>query len=414
MKVRRVLCALLTGAMVWPAAAQEPAGPPAAIAPDAFAFYDMLDADAGWAVAKVNDRPALLQTHDGAKSWTDITPKTDLPEAQDMDLNHVRDSFFCRLLDPTHGWAAVQELGDVISDDADDAQPRKPALFSTDDGGRTWKRAAFETSPGTVRFLEFPDTLHGFLVVESNILGERTRKGVYRTEDGGGTWRKSAEATTEFFTAEGLPRTGNVKGLVFRDATDGWINGEPRGQEPMYLFHTRDAGVTWRPVLFDPPRRFTHGVEETGTPQFFGEQKSDGVLGVFFRQYRPERLVYTIYRTRDAGAHWSRVGDAPAIPWDVDVSFVDADRGWMLAADKLFATADGGAHWQRLATNLRFDHLENGDHEKPARLRFVSANVGWLVKSLGQLGNGYELLRTDDGGRTWTHRCGPPGKLASP
>ncbi len=187
------ICILLAGAVAWRTPAQEPGGQPALVASDGFAFYDMLDADTGWAVAKAGDHTALLQTRDGAKSWTDITPKTDLPGAQDMDLNDVSDSLFCHLLEPTHGWAAVQQVGDDRSEE--EPPPRKPALFSTDDGGRTWKRVAFETSPGTVRFVAFPDALHGFLVVESNILGNTP-----------------------------------ARGMVFRDGTDGWINGEPRGQ----------------------------------------------------------------------------------------------------------------------------------------------------------------------------------------
>ena len=410
MKTARTVCALLAGLTAWRAPAQEPGGQPATVAPDDFASYDMLDADTGWATAKVGDQAALLQTRDGGKSWTVIAPKTAQPKVEDP--LQVQDSLFCHLLDPDHGWVAVQQVGD---DQLGEPSPWKPTLFSTDDGGRTWKRAAFQTSAGTVRFVQFSDPLHGFLLVESNVLAEHTRKEVHRTEDGGQKWRKTAEAVHNLVTENGgLPRTDSVKGLVFRNGTDGWINGEPRGLEQMFLLRTRDAGKTWRPLWFDPPREFLGPVEESGTPQFFGEGKSDGVLGVLFREYNPDHFAYAIYRTRDGGERWTCAGFAPEPAWDVGASFVDADHGWVIAGDKLFATVDGGAHWEKLATNLRFNGADDDHHENPQALRFVNAHVGWVVKSIGAVGGRSELLRTDDGGHTWTHRCGPPGELAPP
>lgn len=385
---------LLAGSLVWRASAQETGFR------GEFSAFEMVDADTGWAVGRSGITAALVQTHDGGKSWTDISPQP-FHYQPIKTLSDAEEKFFFHLTDATHGWASVkqEEEGGTYPEET---------LFSTDDGGRTWKRNAFKTTVGSISTIQFPDSRHGFILVESDPAVGHSQKATYRTTDGGKTWWTTSESSHQIKTDHCLPGIGFCAGMVLRDAKEGWVNGSPRGDEEAFLFRTKDAGDSWKPQFFKAPAGFFRGYAEINTPQFFGDAKTDGVLSVHFIQHDPEQRAFAFYRTRDGGEQWSRVGFSPeGVSDEVSPSFADEDRGWLLADKRLFATTDGGAKWRELATNLRF-----GDKESDAQFYFVSANVGWLVKDLQGDASRYELLRTTDGGCTWTHCCGPQGELA--
>jgi photosystem II stability/assembly factor-like uncharacterized protein len=102
-----------------------------------------------------------------------------------------------------------------------------------------------------------------------------------------------------------------------------------------------------------------------------------------------------IYRTADAGRTWSAkpaAGGAVA-----SASFVDPVHGWLLLSGSTFASAgelvrtdDGGVTW----TNLGSPALGN---DLAYRVHFTDAQVGWL-DSLSSRPYAY---KTADGGATW-------------
>ncbi len=93
----------------------------------------------------------------------------------------------------------------------------------------------------------------------------------------------------------------------------------------------------------------------------------------------------------------------------VSLSFVDADHGWLVAADCgqqpatptnacraiLYATVDGGRSWSPGARILI----------TPRKLQFTDRSSGWLIGSIGRdCGRSTcpnVVMRTVDGGRTW-------------
>lgn len=69
-----------------------------------------------------------------------------------------------------------------------------------------------------------------------------------------------------------------------------------------------------------------------------------------------------------------------------DVRFLDASTGWINGPSTMLKTTDGGATWTREDPGTEFDG---------GKFSFLDANHGWCTES-------FDVLRTADGGATWT------------
>lgn len=363
----------------------------------------MIDAQTGWATGRSSDSAALLQTHDGGKSWTDISARL-LRSKEPVLASDASSAVSFRLLDAKHGWAAFAEnIGDLEA----------TLLYSTEDGGHSWQKNSFKTKIGGIGSIQFTDSTHGFILVESDAAMGKSMKATYHTADGGRTWQATSETSWDADTKGALPQRGLGASMVFRNASSGWVAGSPRGDQDAYFFRTKNGGKTWRPQRFDQPPGFTKGYAEFHTPWFFGDKKADGVLSASFTQHDPERGEVEFYASQDGGEHWQRMGTAPTenskISSDNQV-FLDAKHGWLATDDgQFFSTADGAATWRKIESKLRL-----GDKESISQVEFINPTQGWLVKSILGGDYDYELLQTTDAGQTWTHCFGPEDTSAQP
>jgi len=116
--------------------------------------------------------------------------------------------------------------------------------------------------------------------------------------------------------------------------------------------------------------------------------------------------------TNTNGESWSDITPAGADIADGGVSFLNSQYGWVVDSDQysvtVYRTSDGGADWQVSSTTVT---RQTGGG---ASLTFMSPSTGWIdvpVVSSSNWPTGL-LLKTVDGGRTWTDdtpRQIPPG-----
>src|SRR5262249_18811732 len=133
----------------------------------------------------------LLETHDGGKSWTNVTGK--LP-------------IFPHILDINHWWGI--ESNPIVG--ALDGRTWTRTLARTADGGHTWTKSPLPYEAGDFPLIRFLAADVGWI---GSIVGSQLA--VFRTADGGKSWDKSSIAT---------PRTPvQLVALSFLDRTRGWV-----------------------------------------------------------------------------------------------------------------------------------------------------------------------------------------------
>ena len=163
--------------------------------------------------------------------------------------------------------------------------------------------------------------------------------------------------------------------VSFPDAANGWAVGEAGT-----ILHTSDGGTTW--TLQDSGTKFE--LAEV----VFVDADSGWAVGKFG----------TILHTSDGGQTWEHQADS-SITLNrslIAVSFVDELTGWAFTqrGSFLLVTRDGGKTWSR-------EFLSNTSNR--SGVYFVDSNRGWVSQSQGG------VLRTTDGGGTWTLERGVTG-----
>jgi photosystem II stability/assembly factor-like uncharacterized protein len=184
--------------------------------------------------------------------------------------------------------------------------------------------------------------------------------------------------------------------VQFINELDAW------GTSDAEIVRTNDGGLTWYNVT---PQE----LEETGVnvETFILDNEHVWIQKPDFNNFPNNGLLY---HTADGGLTWS-ISSTPFSSGDL--SFIDADRGWMLAdlgvgagsnAVAVFQTGDGGATWVQTYTNDPNDP-ESGDSLPLGGLKAdlvpVNMQTAWVGGVIYAPGTAY-LHRTDDGGRTWS------------
>jgi len=184
--------------------------------------------------------------------------------------------------------------------------------------------------------------------------------------------------------------------IQFVNELDGW------GVTETQIVRTNDGGITWYNVT--PP-----DVEEMGAAveTFILDREHAWVQKPDFNNFPNNGLLY---HTADGGLTWI----ISSTPFSAgDLSFLDANNGWMLAdlgvgagsnAVAVFQTRDGGATWTQTYTN----DPNNPDANDALPLGGIKSDLlpldmqtGWVGGVVYSPGTIY-LYRTDDGGRNWS------------
>jgi|GEM_PF-756213 len=358
----------------------------------------MVSETTGWALGE----KSLLRTVDGGRRWSDVIPPGGRDAGRGMEAE---------FLDANTAWVAV----------LNDSRPQL-TVFHTTDGGRSWQGTEVTRNTTGVPygvFLDFIDPQHGWLMLEPEH-GMSSRPGeLYATSDGGEHWSLVSSSVNQGNKGY-LPFSGPIG---FCDASTGWIIGRQGAAfTPEYLLYiTRDGGRSWQPQELPLPQ----GCEEAGTldiiasPVFFPPNYEEGVLLVVFvpKTYKTVDYATVPYITRDGGKTWQSANPLRQGVMD----FISANDGWIWISEPretgstapvkgmLYRTGDGDQNWTTIRPDQTLqEFLEKGQDIQ--QLEFVTDKIGWaLLKGPQKKAPTHPnhrpttLLKTSDGGRTWTY-----------
>jgi photosystem II stability/assembly factor-like uncharacterized protein len=234
---------------------------------------------------------------------------------------------------------------------------------------------------------------------------------VLGTQDGGTSWRSLTSFVTSGY---------NLDDVHFANANQGWAVGD-RGR----IVRSTDGGQTWAPLYWSG---LDGGGDENYTPP--------NLHGIRFLDSQRGYAVgsnTTILRTLDGGDNWDVLFSPVAGSFN-KTGWLNASRGWIVGgAGIILGTVDGGDNWELLfsGTDENLNHVAvapagptgltvwvvgargtvlkstNGLEFEPVDVGFPFATLesvaflpngqhGWIV------GNNGLVLRTKDGGATWT------------
>jgi len=323
----------------------------------AIVFLDTLQGwSEGWGIP-------LLYSVDGGQSWHE--------DRTGIVGNNI---FF---IDPLHGWITTNEK-----------------LIRTTDGGKTWLDDLPNVCNVNLIDVFFVDTLTGWVTA--------WEEGIYRTIDGGWTWDKIYNTMPSmingayyFYTPEsgwidfyrthdgGNTLTNPKKGFTFNHLSDVDFIDENTGWVVGYggvIGKTTDGGKNWN---------LQNSTTNIGLSSVFAlNEKKIWALGWGI-----------ILKTSNGGENWkTQEYQSGSHSAHRAITFIDSLKGWIVGGyfdvgGWILHTNDGGETW--------VDQTP-GYIPRLFDVSFVDANRGWVVAGGGSMLDVGAIYHTDDGGVTWT------------
>lgn len=357
----------------------------------------MLNASTGFVVGYTN---TILKTSDGGTTWIKLKTSgdyfTDISFINSTTGWVVGGNKIYYTTDGGNNWttqfSAANGLNAIHATGASTAWAvgSSGLVLKTTNSGVSWVGMNVGTTTSLFE-LYFSDATHGWIIGDNATL--------LRTTDGGSNWVPAAPVSTN---------SNSLNQVAFIDNQTGWLSSGST------FYKTTDGGNSWieQPQVSQSvgyPSRFTMFNGSQGI--FVGSRGSiarspDGarswqsvagnsknyLSGVHFVNNSTGFVTgsdNTFMSTTDGGKKWTarKINVQEYYGGGNGIFFADASRGWIPNYNDLLRTTDGGISW------TKYTHPDYGSF---VSVFFTSPTVGY---SAGQSGR---IMKTTDGGNTWT------------
>jgi photosystem II stability/assembly factor-like uncharacterized protein len=310
------------------------------------------------------DAGAVLLSYDDGITWQRIEPFT----AQKFRNIFIKDSL-------TFFAVASQDNG-------------FGELYKTIDGGLTWAMI-YNVPNRSFRDIHFPNDSIGYIVGYPSFLA--------KTTDYGATWQD--------ISSIGI-LSGELTSVSFINADTGYVG---RNVTNAAMYKTVNGGLTWSQV-------FGYGGQGCYTIKFLNDTL--GYAGAYNSR---------IFRTTNGGATWSQQTTFQTSEEVTSIDFANLTNGVAVTSAYVYRTSNGttwsspylggpnflsaaispsgslvlGDSYGGLRTAQNFGTTYTNSNPQSGlqtfkRIKFADAQNGWVM------GEGYNLLKTSNGGNTWT------------
>lgn len=337
-----------------------------------FAYLCPVDVQTAWVVLDADDGgERVLRTTDGAASWDDVTPRQVSALVTTTNVDNGAATPQVVFLGAERAWTNAAGI-----------------LVATSDGGRIWHDVGH--IPVGCGLLQFVDPTHGWCAIVGFAMGSEG-VGLYRTVDGGLHWQRVSVTGPTTPTPGSLP-FGCHKAISFTSPTVGWAGPSCAGYVD-HLYETTDAGARWVARIITMPSSLAQQEiqqEISIAPPVLTGRFGAGVIN------DPGDVIF--YRSENSGASWQAVVPPGGLQaWYADV--INALQ-WQLANNRrILATDDGGRTWRTITPHWVIPPAN--PKKVLGGIQFVTPEIGW-AQYFDETTDTTTLLRTTDGGRSWT------------
>jgi photosystem II stability/assembly factor-like uncharacterized protein len=238
------------------------------------------------------------------------------------------------------------------------------AIAATTNGGEDWSLLRVPSS-GALSDVDFPTTEIGYVVNNAGT--------VLRTADAGLSW--------SILNSAG----GAATALLAPSATTVLLTG-PRG-----VRRSTNAGGRFASVNATVVMSRAHGKKRRMRLSSFDLSGGAQIAGTAMFAYGQDVLEST-----DGGAHWALIPrPLPKHPVSA-ISFVSSTSGYETSDGRTFFTDNRGRTWREILS------VGAGSLDAPGQMSFTTVLKGYLHVPFGAGGAANVLLRTENGGRSWT------------
>lgn len=342
----------------------------------------MIDASTGWALTRIPLYAIggfILRTIDGGQHWSNVSPTYATGLAHGEYDGGVATMF----LNASVAWVVTA----------------RHRVYHTMDGGQTWQEKQLNppADSNDTAYITFINAQDGWIVFNSPGPGASADITIFRTIDGGNSWTFVSQSGNG---VSQLPNGFDNWTLGFLNTSTGWACAGYSNLSPSLFYITHDGGKSWKQISLALPAGKPSVKLWVLPPTFFSS--NDGLLPVlYYVNAHDEGLI--LYATHDGGTTWSQSKPLPAdiyqsgltIETQAALSLVNMHTTWVAAnfGASVYTTSDEGQHWISIMSPTG---------TKIEQVSFVSNLIGWAIDRPDF--NTSSILKTTDGGRTWTEQ----------